>query len=137
MNMKTAWMTAALLVGAFTAEAADNASVQAADAWIRWLPGTLPAGGFLTVVNLGDRAVRLTGAASDAYARISLHQSRQQGGVASMQPVDAITIAPHHTVLSTSEAAAVSSPQNTRTGVREPNASGSSLIAPARRTICR
>jgi len=36
-----------------------------------------------------------------------------------------------------SDAAAVNSPQNTRTGVREPNASGSSLSAPAWRANCR
>ena len=36
---------------------------------------------------------------------------------------------------STSEAAAASSPQNTRMGVREPNASGSSPSAPVLRAI--
>lgn len=85
----------ALWLAAVTSASAQSAPVQIADAWIRWLPGGLPAGGYLTVINPGDQPVRLTGASCDAYASVTLHQSRQQAGVASMMPVSAITIAPH------------------------------------------
>jgi periplasmic copper chaperone A len=85
----------ALLLLAGSLQAADTAGVQVADAWIRWLPGNLPAGGYLTVVNSSDRAVSVVGAMSQDYGSVTLHQSRQQNGVASMAEVEAVKIGPH------------------------------------------
>jgi periplasmic copper chaperone A len=93
--MRAVSLALALGLAVITSAVAQSVTVQITDAWIRWLPGSLPAGGYLTVVNSGDRPVSLTGASCDEYARVTLHQSRQQGGVASMVPVSALTIAPH------------------------------------------
>jgi len=93
--MRRCALCMATLVLAVGAWAAGSAPLQVADAWIRWLPGTVPAGGYLTLINQGDTAVRLTGASSDDYGSVSLHQSFKQGGVSSMRPVDEITIKPH------------------------------------------
>jgi hypothetical protein len=75
--------------------ATSVSSIQIADAWIRWLPGNLPAGGYLTVINNGDSAVKLIGASSDDYDSVSLHQSRLQGEAAGMVSVASISIAAH------------------------------------------
>jgi copper(I)-binding protein len=68
------------------------------DAWIRWLPAGIPAGGYLTVTNDGERPVTLVGADSAAYGEVSLHISRTQNGVAQMSPVGQIVIGPHASV---------------------------------------
>lgn len=85
----------ALILAAAACGAAAVPTIQIADAWIRWLPGNLPAGGYLTVSNSGDRPVTLTGATSEDYASVTLHRSRQQGGVASMIPVSVLIIEAH------------------------------------------
>jgi copper(I)-binding protein len=74
-------------------------TVEVRDAWVRWLPGTVPAAGYVTLVNDTDVTFTLTGASSFDYGNVSLHQSRQQGGVSSMVPVSAITIKPHSTLV--------------------------------------
>jgi periplasmic copper chaperone A len=85
------WCVAALAVS-------GSATIQIRDAWVRWLPGNLPAGGYLTVINSGDRPISLTGATCEAYGSVSLHRSHEQGGVASMSAVTAITVRPHATL---------------------------------------
>jgi len=74
------------------------APVQVIDAWVRWLPANLPAGGYLTIVNPGDTPVTLLGAESDDYENVSLHQSRQHGAVSEMTPVTAIGVKAHSTL---------------------------------------
>jgi periplasmic copper chaperone A len=73
--------------------------VEVRDAWIRLLPGSVPGGGYLTLVNTGDLGRSLTGASSDDYGSVSLHQSVSQGGVSSMHPVDVIVLKPHSTLV--------------------------------------
>jgi copper(I)-binding protein len=75
-----------------------DASVQIADAWVRWLPGDLPAGGYLTLINSGDRPSSLIAASCPDYAEVSLHRSRNVGGTARMMPVHDITVAAHSTL---------------------------------------
>jgi copper(I)-binding protein len=81
-----------------SALAQSTAAVQIKDAWVRWLPGNLPAGGYLTLVNSGDVDITFLGAESDDYGSVSLHQSRQQGTVSTMTPVMAISVKPHATL---------------------------------------
>ncbi len=64
-------------------------------AWIRWLPAGLPAGGYMSLTNMGDTAVNLVAASSPAYAEVSIHRSVENGGTIVMQPVAQITIEPH------------------------------------------
>ena len=93
------WALAAAVSGGIWAAGALGAqpvaAMQAKDAWVRWLPGNLPAGGYVTLINTGDRALRLVAASSPDYAVVSLHRSRDEAGTSRMQPVDQITIAAH------------------------------------------
>jgi len=92
-------LTAAALVPALAAHADSRPEdLQIEQAWIRWLPANLPAGGYLTVANRGGRAVVLVGASSPDYAGVGLHRSVIQGGLSKMQPVERIVIAPHSTL---------------------------------------
>lgn len=97
--MGSCWAPAALLwmalVGASPVPAAELPAVRVMDAWIRWLPAGLPAAGYATLVNVGDRPVTLIGASSPDYGDVSLHQSRNQGGTEEMVPVERITVAAH------------------------------------------
>jgi copper(I)-binding protein len=86
----------ALAAGAH-AGAADQ--VHASHAWIRVLPGALPAGGYVTLENRGDQPVALTGARSTAYAEVMLHHSSTQGGMSRMAMVESLPIPAHGTVV--------------------------------------
>jgi len=85
----------ALLAGA---SQATDAPISIRDAWIRWLPGDIPAGGYLTVVNSSDHRVSLLQASSPAYAQISLHQTRMSSGMTEMVPLTRLDIAPNSTL---------------------------------------
>jgi copper(I)-binding protein len=86
-----AWMGACTC--AFGAQNAPP--IQVRDAWVRWLPGNLPAGGYLTLVNAGDQASSLVAASCPDYADVSLHRSRTVAGTSQMTPVEKITVAAH------------------------------------------
>jgi len=78
-----------------TAGAHIPPGVQIDEAWIRWLPGNVPYAAYVTVNNRGDHAATLSGTSSWAFADVSLHQTRTEGSVTTMVPVNAVTIAPH------------------------------------------
>ncbi|HEX4052309.1 MAG TPA: copper chaperone PCu(A)C [Steroidobacteraceae bacterium] len=86
------------------AAAADSAGAQSergvrvAQAWIRWLPANLPAGGYLTLVNDSARPVTLVAVQSPAYASVALHRTLTSGGTARMVPVAAIPVPAHATL---------------------------------------
>lgn len=82
----------ALATGAHAA-AADH--VHATHAWIRVLPGALPAGAYVTLSNDGDQPVALIGARSKAYAQVMLHHSSTAGGVSRMTMVDSLRVPAH------------------------------------------
>jgi len=82
-----------LLSGAVHATAAEH--VRASHAWIRVLPGNLPAGAYVTLENDGDQAVALSSASSKTYAQVMLHQSSTQGGMSRMTMVDSLTVPAH------------------------------------------
>jgi periplasmic copper chaperone A len=82
-------------VSACALGAQDASAVQVRDAWIRWLPGNLPAGGYITLVNTGDRPTSLIAVSSPDYADVSLHRSRNVAGTSQMIPVQVITVAAH------------------------------------------
>ena len=71
------------------------AGIQVTDAWIRWLPANLPAGGYAKVTNDTDKEVKLVGASSPKYGMVMLHQTVNKNGMSNMVHVDAIPIAPH------------------------------------------
>ncbi|HTW74291.1 MAG TPA: copper chaperone PCu(A)C [Steroidobacteraceae bacterium] len=77
---------------------AQGAPVQIRQAWIRWLPANLPAGGYLTLSNPSARTVSLVGASSPDYGSVMLHRSLEHNGTSRMVPVAHIDVAPHSTL---------------------------------------
>jgi len=82
-----------LLTGGVHASAAEH--VHASHAWIRVLPGDLPAGAYVMLQNDGDQPVALSGASSTVYADVMLHQSSTAGGMSRMTMVDALSVPAH------------------------------------------
>lgn len=78
--------------------AAAGPPVQVRDAWIRWLPAGLPGAGYMTLTNDGSRVCVLKDAVSAAYGSVSLHRTRERGGMSTMEPVESIVLQPHETV---------------------------------------
>jgi periplasmic copper chaperone A len=75
--------------------AQNPSAVQVRDAWVRWLPGNLPAGGYVTLINTSDQSRSLVAASCPDYAQVSLHRSLQVAGTSRMMPVEKITVAAH------------------------------------------
>jgi periplasmic copper chaperone A len=61
-------------------------------AWIRALPGNLPAGGYFTIANPSPQPLALTGAQSPACGSLMLHMTHEMGGMAHMMAVDKVDI---------------------------------------------
>ncbi|MDE2149320.1 MAG: copper chaperone PCu(A)C [Gammaproteobacteria bacterium] len=77
------------------AAARATAPLSVTGAWIRLLPGGLPAGGYFTLRNDGDHPVKLIGAKSPAYGSVMLHRSLQSQGESGMVGVDTLTVPAH------------------------------------------
>jgi len=94
-------ITAAQTSAAAPASAAPSSAVaapQVTEAWIRWLPGDLPAAAYLTVNNPRAAAIVLRGASSADYADVSLHRNEMHDGSMQMLHLDHLAI-PAHTTL--------------------------------------
>lgn len=89
-----ALLLAGLLI-ATSAHAGAADQVRASAAWIRVLPGALPAGAYVTLQNHGGQPVTLSGASSTVYADVMLHKSSREGGMSRMSMVDALVIPAH------------------------------------------
>ena len=94
-------------VGGITARGADTAPaqaaevapvVEAAEAWVRWLPADLPAAGYVTLTNKGPTTLELVGASSPDYAEVSMHQTVESHGMSEMRPVPSLVLKPQATV---------------------------------------
>jgi periplasmic copper chaperone A len=86
---------AALAWTAFAFSAQVLSTIEADDAWIRWLPGSLPVAGYVILRNAGDKPVVLVGAESAVYGNTLLHETRNKDGVSEMINVDNITVPAH------------------------------------------
>ncbi len=87
----------ALLTGSFRAGAEEGLAVS--DAWVRLAPPSAPShAGYLSLANSGPVTRSLVAVESPGYAKVELHQSRIDGDVASMAPVDRIELAPGQVV---------------------------------------
>jgi copper(I)-binding protein len=75
--------------------ATEAEHVHASHAWLRVLPGDLPAGAYVTLENSGDQPAALSGASSAAYADVMLHKSSSDGGMSRMAMVDSLTVPAH------------------------------------------
>ena len=91
-NLKKRTLAAALLALAMVSPAMAAPRPTVTDAWIRALPGKLPAGGYFTLHNATAKAVTLIGASSPACGMLMLHKSESVSGVASMGDVSTIDV---------------------------------------------
>jgi hypothetical protein len=89
----------AILLAPAAIHSADvRATIAISNAWIRWLPANLPAAGYATLSNAGDRPMTLIGASTPDYGAVMFHKSRNQHGLEQMLPVDRVQIDPHSQV---------------------------------------
>ena len=95
MKSSTLWLLLSGLLLAGGVHATDADHIRASHAWIRVLPGTLPAGAYVTLENDGGQPVALRGAGSTVYAEVMLHQSSRAGGMSRMTMVDALNVPAH------------------------------------------
>lgn len=95
MRYRSALPVLAALLLSVPVHADDAVHVQVEHAWIRLLPGSLPAGGYATLRNTGGKPIALTGASSAAYKHVMLHQSTTTDGVSHMSPVSKLVLPAH------------------------------------------
>ncbi len=74
------------------------AGLRVDDAWIRLLPGEVPAGGYFTVHNDTDAPVRLEAARCSAFGHVMMHRTVVESGRARMEGVDAVGVPAHGTL---------------------------------------
>ena len=77
---------------------ANAAGTTISNGWIRRLPGDLPAAGYFTLHNGGDKSVALTGATSPSCGMLMLHKSENMGGMEHMLDVSRVDVAPGETI---------------------------------------
>ena len=84
----------ALLWAASSAWAADKPGIRVTEAWSRATPAVAPvAGGFMTLVNDGEREERLLRVESGISQRVEIHEMRHENGVMRMrQLVDGLAV---------------------------------------------
>ena len=106
MTLTTSWpamgrracltlLASASLGLAANAFAQAPAAVHVSEAWIRWLPAGLPAGGYMTLRNDSAKPVALTGASSADYGQVMLHHSVMKNGTMQMLPVARVEVPAH------------------------------------------
>lgn len=77
------------------AAGAQSTPIEVRQGWIRWLPAGLPAAGYLTILNQGDKPVALVKASSPDYGNVMLHRSVAANGKDRMVMVKRLTIPAH------------------------------------------
>ncbi len=75
--------------------AAGETHVSAENGWVRWLPSGLPAAGYVTIRNAGDKPVDLIEASSPDYGSVMLHETVSNGSTSQMEMVDKATVPAH------------------------------------------
>lgn len=96
--MKLFLLAASALLLPMGALASEASQVEVTHAWIRVLPGTLPAAGYATLNNKGDEAAAMVGASSPDYTQVMLHQSTVEGGMARMHMIKSLNVPAHGSV---------------------------------------
>ncbi|RUL66463.1 copper chaperone PCu(A)C [Dyella dinghuensis] len=86
-----------LHIGSAYAKQANH--VTAEHAWIRLLPGDLPAAGYVTLQNNDAKAATIAAVQTNAYTSAMIHQSTQDAdGMSHMAMVDHLAIPAHAAV---------------------------------------
>jgi periplasmic copper chaperone A len=70
-------------------------AIRVDDPWIRWLPAGVPAAGYLTLINSGDRSVALIAAESADFGSVTIHRSVAREGIMQMEEVKEIVVGAH------------------------------------------
>jgi copper(I)-binding protein len=77
----------------------DGPSVRASHVWIRQAPpGVTVLAGYLTLENLTDKPLTLTGLSSPEFGAVELHKSTVKDNVESMEPVARLDLAAHASI---------------------------------------
>ena len=87
-----------LLATALPFSAAAAPGVTVTQAWLRALPGGLPAGGYFTLRNPTGKTLTLQSASSPACGMLMLQKSETMSGMASMDNVASIDVKPGATL---------------------------------------
>jgi hypothetical protein len=98
MKYLFAWPFIVIAILTGRAYAAEAGSVQVSHAWIRVLPGDLPAGGYATLRNAGDTPLVLIGVSSPDYRQVMLHESTSHNGMSNMAMIERLPLPPHAVV---------------------------------------
>ncbi len=77
------------------ATAASAADLRLTDAWIRWIPGGAPSGGYFTVHNDSPVPIELLGASSPEYGMVELHRTVTEGTTSRMEAIDKVAVPAH------------------------------------------
>ncbi len=77
---------------------AAETEVTVAHPWMRYLLPSLPAAGYMVLRNSGEDDAVLTGATSPACGMLSLHESKEESGMAMMMSEPSIPIPAHGSV---------------------------------------
>ena len=93
--MRGIWLAIWLGLAPAAAFAAAPGGVTVQQPWVRYLLPSLPAGGYLVLVNNSDLPATLTGASSPGCASLMLHESMNMGGTAMMMPVQNVQVPAH------------------------------------------
>lgn len=90
-SVRIAMLALSLLPGI----AGAAAQLRIEQAWIRAAPpGAMAMAGYAVLRNAGDAPAIVTGAGSDAFGSVSVHETVESGGVERMRAVKALTVAP-------------------------------------------
>jgi copper(I)-binding protein len=72
-----------------------DAPLRVSDAWLRAMPaGVSGAAGYLTIENRSRETRTLSSVTSPQFARVELHETRLEDGIARMRPVDRVSLPP-------------------------------------------
>ncbi len=89
MNLRAIALACALVLGTTGAQAAG---VDVSQAWSRPAIAGAPGVGYMTLANLSSMPQVLVSVESPIARNVEIHQSSMAGGIASMRPVDRLTI---------------------------------------------
>jgi hypothetical protein len=88
-------MLAFLLVAGSVQTAAAAGRLEIAHAWIRTAPpGAMMQAGYAILRNSGDAPLVISGAHSEDFGDVSLHQTLEENGVERMRALGEVTLAP-------------------------------------------
>jgi len=85
---------AGLIAGTAAHPGEPSIDIQVKDAWIRWLPPTLPRRLYDPDQTPGLRRVCWIGASSPDYGEVGIHQTRIRNGLNEMTRVESVELKP-------------------------------------------